>query len=360
MLDFLKQNQDMLCCPRCQGDLRVGDEGVDCPACQHRFAISDGIPQLFWPTEWDGSKRDVTLEVQKFYEKTPFPNYDDFDSVGSLISKAREGMFAQLLDDQVPFGARILEVGCGTGQLSNFLSIANRTVIGADMCLNSLRLGHGFAEKNRLSRVSFVQMNLFRPVFKPGQFDLVVSNGVLHHTADPFLAFKTISTLVKPKGYILIGLYHKYGRLITDLRRLIFKLSGDRFTFLDPNLRKQRSSAAKKRAWFMDQYKHPHESKHTIGESLRWFSQTNFDFVKSIPRSVPFRPFSLDEKLFEPERAGNALERFLVETGMILSGSQEGGFFIVIGKKAVEQKLLAGRDAAAQHALPARTPEEAR
>ena len=64
--------------------------------------------------------------MKSFYEETPFPNYDDFDSVGSLIEKARQGRFAKLLDDQVPPGTRILECGCGTGQLTNFLSIANR------------------------------------------------------------------------------------------------------------------------------------------------------------------------------------------------------------------------------------------
>jgi len=48
--------------------------------------------------------------------KTSFPNYDDLDSVGSLIEKARRGVFAKLLDDQIPFGAHVIECGCGTGQ----------------------------------------------------------------------------------------------------------------------------------------------------------------------------------------------------------------------------------------------------
>ena len=140
-----------------------------------------------------------------------------------MSQKARRGIFAKLLDDQVPPGARIVECGCGTGQLSNFLSVANRTVFGADMCLNSLRLGQRFKQQHGLSRAHFVQMNLFRPVFAPGSFDLVISNGVLHHTAEPFRAFRSISTLVKPGGYILVGLYHRWGRLITDFRRRVLR-----------------------------------------------------------------------------------------------------------------------------------------
>ncbi len=320
-------------CPGCGSELRWGDADISCLGCDHAFAIDDGIPMLFWPNDWDESRSDVTDTVKEFYEETPFPNYDDFDSVASLQRKASEGLFARLLDEQVPPGARVLEVGCGTGQLSNFLSIANRSVFASDICLNSLRLGQGFARSHGLQRVRFVQQNLFKPVFKPETFHLVVSNGVLHHTSDPFLAFETISGLVRPGGYILIGLYHRYGRLITDFRRKVFNLSGDRLKFLDPNLRKQDSSSAKKRAWFADQYKHPHESKHTIGETIGWLDEIGFDFVTSLPYTKPFRGFSSSVRLFEPATPGNAAERLAVELGMLFNGSREGGFFIVIGRK---------------------------
>ena len=83
----------------------------------------------------------------------------------------------------------------------------------------------------------------------------------------------------------------------------------------------------------MDQYKHPHESKHTMGEVLGWFADAGFDFVKSIPRTIPFRPFQRGEKLFQPEAPGNTIERMAVELGMSVSSSREGGFFIVIGRK---------------------------
>lgn len=198
----LKRIHDRLCCPKCRGDLAVTDECLVCADCHQRYPIADNIPLCFWPNEWASSKKDVTEIVREFYEETPFPNYDDFDDAGSLMQKARQGIFARLLDDQIPFGARILECGCGTGQLSNFLSIANRTVVGTDICLNSLRLGQAFKEHNHLNRIHFFQMNLFRPIFKPETFDVVICNGVLHHTADPFLGYQSIARLVKPKGYI--------------------------------------------------------------------------------------------------------------------------------------------------------------
>ena len=231
--NLISQSIDIFCCPKCNGRLAFTGESLDCLNCCQTYQVSDGIPMLFWPNEWDSSKEDATEDIRSFYEKTPFPNYDDFDDVASLRDKARKGLFAKLLDDQIPFNVRILECGCGTGQLTNFLSLANRTTIGTDICVNSLKLACEFKNRNNLKRAHFCQMNLFRPCFKRETFDMVISNGVLHHTSDPFLGFRTISSLIKPGGFMLVGLYHKYGRLITDLRRLIFKLSKDKLKFLD-------------------------------------------------------------------------------------------------------------------------------
>ena len=136
------------------------------------------------PNEGDVS-RDVTDEIKAFYEANPFPNYDDFDDTASLVDKSRTSLFAKLLDEQIPHGARVIECGCGTGQLTNFLSVATRTVVGTDFCLNSLKMATAFKAQNALDRAHFLQMNLFRPCFRPRTFDLVISNGVLHHTSDP-------------------------------------------------------------------------------------------------------------------------------------------------------------------------------
>jgi SAM-dependent methyltransferase len=331
--ESLDKFRQMLCCPRCQGELAFSEVQATCASCGQTFPVDDGIPLLFWPTEGDADSDALTAQVRSFYEETPFPNYDEFDSVSSLIEKARRGVFAKLLDEQVPFGSCVLECGCGTAQLSNFLGVAHRTVFGTDLCLNSLRLGQQFRDANGLRRVHLLQMNLFRPVFRPGTFDIVISNGVLHHTPDPFGGFKTISELVRPGGYVVIGLYHKYGRLITNTRRLIFRYTKDRFTSLDPNLRAMHTSDAKKRAWFMDQYKHPHESQHTIGETLKWLPKLGLEFVRSIPGTIPFKPFSERENLFRPEPPGGPLQRLMVELGMAFKGSREGGFFIIIARK---------------------------
>jgi SAM-dependent methyltransferase len=326
---------DILMCPVCSGSLRVGDDldRTECTACGRSFGCDRGIPLLFWPTEWT-AKTDVTDIVRAFYEETPFPNYDDMDSPESLRTKAEQGLFARLLNDQIPHGSKILEVGCGTGQLSNFLGLTwGRSVFASDLCLNSLKLANSFKQQHDIQSVCFVQMNLFRTAFRPESVDFVISNGVLHHTSDPFLAFRTILTCLKKGGFIIVGLYNTYGRLTTDIRRLIFRATGDRFRFLDPRLRTKTVSGLRKQAWFKDQYKHPHESKHSFREVLRWFGNSGVEFISSIPRCTVGDSFAREEMLFEPRPEGSALDHFLVQLGMLLGGGREGGFFIMIGRK---------------------------
>ncbi|MCG8310721.1 MAG: methyltransferase domain-containing protein [Cytophagales bacterium] len=320
-------------CPICRGDLDMSAESILCKDCTYEFEIKDGIPLMFVPNDWDKKKKDVTLDMKSFYEGSPFPNYEDIDDVGTLMKKSNDGIFAGMMNEQIPFNIRVLEVGTGTGQLSNFLGIAKRHVFGADMTINSLELAQGFKEKHNLNNVGFYQMNLFKPIFREKSFPVVICIGVLHHTSDPFKGFQSISGLVADNGYIIIGLYHKYGRLITDTRRRVFNLTGDRFKWLDPNLKNLEVNHTKKMSWFNDQYKNPHESKHTIGEVMRWFEKTGFEYIYGIPNPVLSEKFSRRDSLFKKHKSGSYLDRAIVQLKMILTGSREGGFFILIGRK---------------------------
>lgn len=323
--------EDLLRCPACGGALAVDGGNAKCRGCGAARAKDGGIWRMFQPSApFDG---DITQIVKGFYEEHPFPNYDEDESVASLMDKARRGIYARLLGEQIPFDSRIIEVGCGTGQLSNFLGIGNRTVVGADLCGNSLKLAEGFRSRHALNRVRFVQMNLFRPAFAPESFDVVLCNGVLLTTTDPHGGFKSIARLVKPGGHIVIGLYNTWGRLAVDTRRQFFRMTGGRFRWVDPHLRGQRMSPEKQDAWFYDQYRHPHETKQSMGEVLGWFDEAGFDFVSSVPKTTPWHSFTEREDLFNPSPRGSSLERGLVQIGMIVSGNREGGFFIMIGKR---------------------------
>ena len=320
-------NSKIVKCPKCASPLDVSKQ-VACTHCNTKYEIHNGIPLMFTPSEFDTN---ITQVMKSFYEENPFPNYEDFETLADLVQKAEKGFFAKVLNEQIPFNTRILEVGCGTGQLSNYLGIAHRYVYGTDMCINSLKLAHEFKTKHDLERVNFYQMNLFKPIFLEESFHLVVCNGVLHHTNNPLEGFKSISKLVKKGGYIIIGLYNTYGRLFTGIRSVLYKIFGSKLSFLDPQLLGK--GKAKTSSWFMDQYKNPHESWHTIGEALHWFDTCGFDFVYGIPNVKAFERFNPSDSIFKKHERGNSIDHGLVQLNMLLSGSKEGGLFILIGKK---------------------------
>jgi hypothetical protein len=68
---------------------------------------------------------------------------------------------------------------------------------------------------------------------------------------------------------------------------------------------------------------------------LRWFDNGGFEFVSSIPRTDGAEIGSA-HRLFEPHPRGTALDRLAVQIRMLLSGGQDGGLFVMIGRKRAE------------------------
>ena len=280
----------------------------------------------------------TTNLVANFYKGNPFPNYNDKENIFDLAEETLKNNFFRIFKKRVGFGKKIIEVGSGTSQLSITLAHAtNNLVVALDPTKNSLKLGYEFAKSNNINNCHFVNSDIFLDPINKESFDLVWCSGVLHHTENPYKAFEIISKWIKPEGIIVIGLYNYYGRFFTVVRQKIFKIFGSRtlarklVAKLDPYLRSN-ISKAKKNAWFQDQYEHPVESLHTIGEVLNWFDDNNIEFLSSLPTS-DFSDENL-ECMFEKNNRGTVFTRFFSELGMLFTTyGKEGGLFLVIGKK---------------------------
>ena len=228
-----------------------------------------------------------------------------------------------------------MEVGCGTGQLSIYFSIGNNNRIYAlDPTLASIQLGNEFSKKNKIQNVKFINADIFDDIFKDECFDFIWTNGVLHHTKDPKLAFDIISKYLKKNGYILVGLYNRFGRLRTLFRKFLYKIFGKFIVMLlDPTLRKiKKGNDNQIKSWIRDQYEHPVESLHTLDEVLKWFENNNIEYINSIPKCNSHEIESTP--LFEKSSKGTFLSRFFSQLSMIFNDlGSDGGLFIVIGKK---------------------------
>ena len=276
-----------------------------------------------------------TKKVTEFYKITPFPNYKDNDDKQSILEKGNKNVLAQKFKNFIGFKKKVLEVGCGTGQLSIYFSLGtNNRIVGFDPTIQSLNLAKNFARKNEISNIEFVNADIFDDVLVDNYFDFVWCNGVLHHTKDPYKAFQIVAKSLKSEGYILIGLYNKFGRFRTILRKYLSKIFGVRFLeFFDPTLKNLKISVEEKKSWIKDQYFHPIESLHTLDEVLEWFYNNDIEYVNSIP-SCDFE-FTQDySNLFKKKSKGSFYSRIINQFSMIFNRlGSDGGLFVVIGKK---------------------------
>jgi len=282
----------------------------------------------------DGSE--ITEIQSNFYSKVKFPSYENNFSFADILEKAKKSLWLKKLDEEIPFGAKVLEAGCGTGQLSISLSRFNRSIHAIDISVGSLIAASSFILRNHIKNVNLYRMNIHKMAFENEIFDIIISNGVIHHMKNPYLAFLDLVKKLKKDGYIIIGLYHRYSRLFHNFRRFLVNKFGLSKNLFDPRFKKI-SSKEKIFAWFLDQYKNPHESTHTLDEVINWFQKSNIEIINCLPFDFDINKKilqkNIDTQIYEYRK--NKFFLFLKELSAIFNYQQimDGGFFVVIGKK---------------------------
>ena len=275
-----------------------------------------------------------TKKVVNFYKESPFPNYKSNDNKATILEKGNNNFLSSEFKKFIGYKKNILEVGCGTGQLSIYFAIGtNNNVIGLDPTIESLNLASKFADKNNISNIQFVNADIFDDILKDDIFDFIWCNGVLHHTKNPKGAFEIMIKSLKKEGYVLVGLYNKIGRIRTIIRKYMYKIFGINFLKLfDPTLKNLKNDNQEKESWIRDQYFHPIESLHTMDEVLKWFDHNNIEFINSIPACDFDDEYS--NNIFEKKSRGTYYSRIVNQIAMIFNKlGSDGGLFVLIGKK---------------------------
>jgi ubiquinone/menaquinone biosynthesis C-methylase UbiE len=98
-------------------------------------------------------------------------------------------------------GARVLDVGAGTGVCEAPLRVAGAaTVVAAD-------LSHDMLAWNRPARPPAVVADVMRLPFPGAVVDVTVASFVLNHLADPEGGFAELARVVRPGGAVLATVY---------------------------------------------------------------------------------------------------------------------------------------------------------
>lgn len=149
--------------------------------------------QKTFTEEWD-SLDDTTFTFRYSKEQT--------------IVLQRQVWLRDLNDEEVSSIGDVLDIGCG-GFADESLALSKLNshinVYGIDLSLSLVKNGHLI---DTYDRVHCVVCSLFHlPFSTQDPFDLVFSQGVLHHTFSTYAAIQTVRKYVAEKGFMFIWLY---------------------------------------------------------------------------------------------------------------------------------------------------------
>ena len=188
----------------------------------------------------------VTETVQKMYTRYPWPDSHE------LFLKRRNHFKAHYLDfifnsilKKPVKDAEVLEIGCGTGEKLGWCAYLYPEInfTAVDLSPKSIEKAKKFAEQNSITNITFIQMNVLNneeiAKIPNGRFDVIVSDGVIHHLASPKQGLLNIIPKLSDQGIMSIGFYDKISRMelyhIHDIMNILVPDKGnfdDRFDYL--------------------------------------------------------------------------------------------------------------------------------
>jgi 2-polyprenyl-3-methyl-5-hydroxy-6-metoxy-1,4-benzoquinol methylase len=252
-------------------------------------------------------------KVKELYEKYPYPSREN-PSKEDAIYFAKWA--AKIIEKEKEYwnGKKVLELGCGTGELACGIALCGAKVTAIDFSSNSIKKAKQNSKKFSIEKnTRFILKNILE--LKENEFgkkfDAVIALGSMHHTTNAKKAFTLACKMLKPRGIIIIGLYNKYSRAKHRVKRVLLKMLAGK------NIEKRIDYGIKifgstgNRTKDADKYGQIHETYHSVLEVLNWFKKEKIEFISSKPK---FNTPILDEI------------KWLIE--------KKEAFFVMAGKKA--------------------------
>lgn len=161
---------------------------------------------------------EVSHLVQAQYEESPYPRWVKIAPAGKAknIGSYLRQKFPLVPLEGVARSGRvgILVAGCGTGQhsIGTVQRILDAQVLAVDLSMSSLSYAKRKTRELGATAIEYAQADLLKLGALGRHFDVIESVGVLHHLADPWAGWAVLLSLLRPGGFMKLGLYSEAAR----------------------------------------------------------------------------------------------------------------------------------------------------
>jgi len=214
-----------LCCPLCKRDLDRRADAYGCDACDRRYPIVLGIPDLrVYPDPHlsFAEDHDKGRQVEQQAERLSFAELLQFywDHVAKAPPPAalRNRFVRHVLDDEpraagLPLGdARggvCLDVGCGASALPRVLRAHFETVFATDIGFRWMVLARKRLDEAKTSAELVCCCADYLP-FRSHTFDLVTAVSLVEHTPDARAVFADCARVLRDRGHLFVVTTNRY------------------------------------------------------------------------------------------------------------------------------------------------------
>ena len=229
----MNSNQELnsLVCPDDGGELETRSSVLSCRRCGGLFPIDAGIARFI-----DGIDDERQAQVkQAFGFKWSRDSWGFKDAHRELMLGFFKGRFQFDSESEIErffAGKTVLSVGIGNGQSEQIFLKYCKSVWGCDISESVDACRRNWQENypDLVSRLQLAQADVMRMPFAEGSFDIVFSDGVLHHTPNTFEALKAATAKLKSSGKIVFYIY----RIKAPIREFVDDYIRERISHMPP------------------------------------------------------------------------------------------------------------------------------
>lgn len=148
----------------------------------------------------------VSEAVREQYEVHPYPRWR---------RAGENGCLTHIAGRPLPPEPDVLIAGCGTGRhaIEAAMMLPTARILAVDLSRASLAYGALKARDLGLDhRLTFAHADILELPDRCETYDFVQAVGVVHHMADPFEGARAVAKMVRPGGFLSLGLYSAIAR----------------------------------------------------------------------------------------------------------------------------------------------------